>query len=1525
MFKKIIPILLLFFTQYLFAQKPEGISISDKATPRTISSGVCSGKAKAGTTTRTLGIGAKTNDKHFLCANDSLVIVNNGNSNLSEDPNPATIPGIAYLFYKCPPTVTGPHWSDIKKDPCLENKPINAIPPFDSAYIARGKVSGDINFVNDGSVQSKFNGRSPVKYYFAPFTLYDFFANPARTEGDTACVNVNVADGLPSDTFSVVYLNAIVINNLTLSSASGTFTPTGGLPEYDGSNYTITIIDKNNPANKGTITGVPTQGNKLSFTVPTAGDYVISVKDGKSCDAAEVAHFPIPIFKLSDETVRPNDTACVRVSAINFTNIGAFQFIINYDVTKLAYIGIKNANLSSFDNSNIFSNNGKITVSWNVNAGGITTADNSGLFDICFKAIGPTGTYTPVVYVDTISSTNFDVYNADGVRYRVSKKDGSVTIIAATFQLKLSADSTNCNKDSTGQLHIVTTGAGAPFTYSWVNTANALLKGTGTMNDSTIIKALPAGIYNVTVTSNVNEQKTATIEIKQPASLFLNPPKAVNPLCFGDSTGSLTILANSYGGGTPPYRFLWSNNANTIAITKLPQGNYACTITDAKGCTQTTTGSIGVTPITLTNKAITVASCIGVKNGSVSVSAGGGTSANGNYKYQWSNGQSDNAATTKLANVGPGIYRLTISDDNSCSRVDSFTVNAARVLVSNAIKTDVTCKGFSNGFISVNVTATGTSAAPYTFNWSLNAGKATNTGSSTVIKSLGSGIYTLNINDGDKCSLDTSFTVKEPDSIKIDTVYLKNVSCNGNGSDGEINVKSSGGTPFYGFGYRYQWSRTSSDTLPIISNLKPGNYTVTVTDSAACSVSKIFTVTPPVLPRIDSISITKAVTCFESTDGILRIFTTPAKGTSIKSYNWDNGGVADSIINLGRGVYNITITDSNNCSVKGSKTLGSPNVLSLDTLNDVNTNPSCPKAGTGIIALPVKGGTAPYSYSWSGGPNTSNSVFGSLKAGNYTFTVTDANNCKAVKASVTLSDPPSILIKFANLANVSCYGKCEQGLGDGKATAIASGGTSNTGKYSFTWVTGEKCNGTNTCDAKKLCSGYQSVFVTDNNCSTTDSVFIGTPDSFSFRNPIIVSPSCFGLKDGSAEIRPQGGTGAYKFVWSTGSASNSIVNVSAGTYSVLISDANSCTYNYSIIITQPDQLKIDTVASKTNDVSCHGLSDGQIGVQKVGGNAGSVRFIWSNNVSTTDVATNLKAGTYSVTMFDSKGCGDSLTHKVLQPDPIFFFLAPVKPPHCNGDLTSIKLDTAFGGTYNHQFSLSVDNGPQYPIGYFVPVFGGQNHVLSIVEQFTNCSVDTTISVPEPPAISITFNTPFVTDNIPVLQIGLGDSVKVDSTILKVSSSLPLDSISWTPNRYLSFGNSLLYPTIRPLNDTTYKLTITDVNGCTGTAFLSIELQRNRNVYVPYAFSPNDDDVNDFFGPFAGAGVRAINFMRIFDRWGELVFSRGNFLPNDNLQATGWDGKYKGTPAAPGVYVYLIEVLFEDGQTLLYRGDLTLVR
>ncbi len=1676
MLKRFLPILtFLAMATTLVAQVPESIAPT-RATVQSRSPLACGGVANAGTTTRTLGLGSKSNDKHYLCKDDTLFV--NGTGSLFEDPVAATTPGIGYLFYNCKPTVSGPRWSDVKSDACLTRTLFNG--SNGSPYIARGNVAGRDTFFNNGSLQGGFNGGKPIKFYFAPITVYNFFGQGtngvADFESDTACVNANVTNGVPADTFSVVYLNAIKIGGLTLASAgnSGSFMVNGGLPEYDGtSTYTFTIALQSNPSvNVGTITSGPARnGSTVNFTVPSNGAYIITARDGKACDGTVKVNFPVVTISISDDAVNQNDTACVRISSRGFTNILSWECNYQYNPAILQFIGFKNINIPNLSNTpnvnysivtpgiisfswnaaaggltkandevlfemcfkaigangtsspvcmtdtlnpidmynasnvplgvnrscgtvrignamtivvsnetvpqgdtacvtvsarnfnNILSMQGNfqynpllvqyvgvknlrmpgglapgtninepqpgvIIFSWNSNTTGATFADGIGLFQLCFKAIGPTGTITPIRFTDTL--TPIDIYNAGGVKMGVKSENGSITIGAATFTVRIRADSVKCNGTSTGRLRIVPTGSGAPWSYSWQNAANPGQNGSGriTLGDSAIIGNLPVGTYYTRVTNAAGlDLKVDTIKIFQPNPIFINPPAYRNPTCANDNDGSLTLAANTYGGGVSPYTFKWSIGATTTSIANLASGAYTCTITDANGCSESIRASIGVNDISIATKTVTGATCKGVDNGSIVLSGiSGGTPSNGNYTFRWSNGRTNVGTSSTIANLAPGTYTVSVTDLNQCVKTESFVVTAQRIINSVATIGNITCAGQSNGFIQVVASAIGAEAQPYTFNWWNNPGTPTNTAATTSLRGLVAGNYPLSIRDRDGCSLDTAFVITQPDSIKITSV-VQNESCR-IGNDGQIRLTITGGKPLPTNRYTIQWSRGRvADTSATITGLLAGAYSVTVSDSVGCSIIRSFTITKPNPPIIDSISV-KNATCSNKSDGSAKVFARPPTGATLDSFRWSNTGFRDSINNVLPGIYSVTVTTNQGCSATLTDTINSPLPLAIDTVRSKTTSPDCPKNATGVIILVMKGGTGPYTYNWSGGPTTANAVFASLAAGTYSFTITDANRCTPLVHSVTLKDPARIDVSFGALEGVSCFGKCNPG--DGKAAAIASGGTANTGKYTFIWASGETSNNSNTSNAVSLCGSWQKVTVTDGNCAIIDSVEIPQPTPFSFLTPVINQPSCHGDRDGSAEIRVQGGSPPYSYFWSNGSSRNSINNVPTGIYSILITDSKLCAYNYSINITEPKVVKLDTVAGLTNNVTCHGLADGQIKVKRTGGNGGPSNFTWSPTVSRTDSAGGLKAGTYTIVTSDIKGCSDSIQFNLTEPDPIYFYMTPPSQPRCNGDLTTLRVDTAFGSTYLHAFSVSVDNGPQYPMGYFIPVFAGP-HQISIIEQITGCTLDTSVTITEPPSLLIQFDSLTKPNEISSILVGLGDSVRMLSdprffSRSRIVSALPIDSVSWTPKDYLYFANGdSLRPYIRPLDDKTYKLTIYDVNGCSASESIFVELDRNRNVFIPNIFSPNSDDRNDFFGVATGPGVKKINFIRVYDRWGELLFVKENIPAGADPNANGWDGTFRNRTVESGVYVYIVEVIFEDGQKLLYRGDVTVVK
>jgi gliding motility-associated-like protein len=1510
MFKPFLPIFIILFIGFsVAAQTPEPLRGIYPTLGTRSTLAACTGAASSGKTTQTLGVKAKTKNKLFLCSGDSLFI-SNTNANLSEDPKPATTAGIGYFFYNCPPTVAGPRWSDVIKDACLRTTQVAGRP---SPTTARGDATGRDTFVNTGGLQTAFNTGKPLKLFFASATIYDFFNLDG--EGDTACVNV----GTPADTFSVVYLNPVRISNLTYANRAGSFKVTGGLPEYNGSTYTFTIVKTTDPTKVGTIVGTPTNGATLTFTVPEDGAYIITGTDGVSCDGTARVVFPTVTLRLSNEKVtRSGDTACVRFTATNFTNVSTLQFWVAYNSTQLRYVGIKTINIPGFTAAgNVNLSQDTLNVSW-FDLNGITRTDNSTLFEVCFKTLAPDGSLVPVRFGDpTDPFLNITVEDPSGTPYGVDTTHGSIKIGSLPVNVRLAADSLKCNKDNSGEINIIPTGTGAPFSYSWQSKANPLINGAGSMvlNDTGKITSLAAGIYYVTITSVGNDVKKDSIEVKEPAALFANPPVAVNP-CQNATNGSLTLV--NFGGGTGPYSFLWSTGGTTAKISNLAQGSYSCTVSDTKRCTTTVQGSIGTVPIIVTGKSITPAKCFGAftKTGAIAITTvTGGSPIGGNYDFTWNTvpPATQTGATSAVNNLEPGLYKVTISDKN-CTAVDSFTVTAERTLELLATITNVTCNAANTGTVLVTASARGTSNPPYVFNWTgINAGDITKTPATTLVRNLKAGKYLFNMSDQDGCRLDSTFTITEPSAITPKVVSIKNESCLV-GGDGEIAVSVSGGT-VNATGYTYQWSRNLTDNQATISKLFAGTYKLTVKDNAQCEKDTNFVITVPQKPKL-ALSI-KDATCSDKADGEVKVTVTPPTGATITGYSWNNTGITNMISQLKADTYRVTVSLSNGCLKDTFAVVGSPAPLMVDTANSSVRNPTCTGYDDGQITLVMKGGTSPYVYTWSGGQPTGKPVFGSLKAAVYNFSIVDFNKCGPLQIPIALIAPPDILVAFTEIEGTKCFGKCVLNKSDGKARANATGGPANTGIYTFLWESGET-----TAKAVELCGGWQTVVVSDGICTKKDSVDIPQPLPFTFATPIIEEPSCKGLKDGRAEVLLTGGTPPYAYNWSTGSVTKDIVNVVAGKYTIIVTDANLCEASpLTVAINEPLSFKLDTLPEATNNVSCNGLSDGKITLYRVGGNGGATTYTWSNNPSnTTNVSDKLKAGIYYVTATDRKGCRDSITFNVLQPDKIYYFLEPPVSPRCYGELTFVKLDTAFGSTYMHAFTVSVDNGPQFPIGYQVPVFA-DNHLITITETITGCSDTLSVTISQPPPITVRFAD--IVDSVPIprILVGLGTEVRLNPII---TGALPIDSISWTPKDYLATSSEPLRPLVRPLDDKTYKLRVKDVNGCIGEGEILVELERNRNIFIPNVFSPNGDDKNDYFGAFAGVGVKNINFIRIFDRWGELMFQTTNIVPSGD-PSSGWNGTFKGAPVHSGVYVYIVEVEFEDGAKLLYRGDVTLVR
>jgi gliding motility-associated-like protein len=230
------------------------------------------------------------------------------------------------------------------------------------------------------------------------------------------------------------------------------------------------------------------------------------------------------------------------------------------------------------------------------------------------------------------------------------------------------------------------------------------------------------------------------------------------------------------------------------------------------------------------------------------------------------------------------------------------------------------------------------------------------------------------------------------------------------------------------------------------------------------------------------------------------------------------------------------------------------------------------------------------------------------------------------------------------------------------------------------------------------------------------------------------------------------------------------------------------------------------------------------------------------------------------------------------------------------------------------YTYQIDNnGLSFPPDQPATVFAGP-HIIT-VEDPAGCRIEEMVNIDQPAEIQVILPAELVVE--------LGDSTARLEPI--VVSSLPIDSYLWTPDTYLSSDTVQSPFIVELLESTDYNLLVTDINGCTGTADIFVELDANRNVFIPNVFSPNGDGPNDEFRIFACTGVTSINSVKVFDRWGGQVYEASGLLPVCEGGLRLWDGRKNGRLMNPGVYVYLIEIEFLDRVKLLYRGDVTLLR
>ncbi len=893
--------------------------------------------------------------------------------------------------------------------------------------------------------------------------------------------------------------------------------------------------------------------------------------------------------------------------------------------------------------------------------------------------------------------------------------------------------------------------------------------------------------------------------------------------------------------------------------------------------------------------------------------------------YEWDNGQ-----TTATANaLTPGLHFVTVTDGGGCTRVASVMIDGGSGLdfsTANMSRTNPTnCNPGNDGSILISAPVLDPNAN-YEVTYFLDGVQSalinvtTDANGDITITGLSPGTYTdFEIAlPGGLCpgNIFPNLVLMAPGAPTAPTVGINGSACLGeNLSLTATNVA----------GATYIWtgpnSFSSNDQNPLVSMnaslVQEGVYTLIV-DVGGCQST-------PTTVTVTFIQATVDLGPDQNYCGSAAL--TLDAGSGFVDYDWSTGSNNQTIDVTVTGTYGVTATDANGCIRMDEVIINVFPFAAPDLGGDLIFCPGDP-----VSAVLDPGGSFS-SYTWSDG--SSSPTLNANSPGLYWVEVTDVNSCVG-RDSVELLQSTSVLDLGSDM---DLCGVSLQTLDAG------------TGFDTYNWSTGAISS---TIDVTS--SGTYEVTVTDNlGCSLTDEVTINL-----FSIPIIdLGSDLIFCPDENVTGTLSLGATFPTYLWSDGSINPTLDFTNTGLYWVEITDVNGCATRDSVEVIQ---------SSSVIDL---GPDESLCGVNSFTINAGAFdSYIWSDG-STNPSLTVSNSGTYTVTVTDGFNC--ELTDEIevnlfpaasvdLGPDQDF----------CLGLIPDITFD---GGAGFAQYTWSDGSMGQTlttnQVGtYWVEVMSADGCIgsdtvligtfpvigLDLGEDLTICANDTIALEADPgydsyiwsngesgqeimvsgageySVLATDVNGCSAVDTINVItvsaprieagedhQIILGEQVELEAIVL---NSLDTMSYLWSPVEGLSCIDCA-DPIAAPFVTTTYSVTVTNNVGCFDIDELTIEVDDQRHVYIPNAFSPNDDGINDKFEIYGNVAVSQVNMFRVYNRWGGLVYEVNNLPINDS--GFGWDGMYKGKILPPGVFIYIAEIQYVDGQVQSYKGDVTIVR
>ena len=1083
-----------------------------------------------------------------------------------------------------------------------------------------------------------------------------------------------------------------------------------------------------------------------------------------------------------------------------------------------------------------------------------------------------------------------------------------------------------CHGDSNGVLEILVNGGTKPLEFDWQ------INGTGDFNDDEILTNLAAGTYTVSVRDQASCIVTATTTLGEPTPLKAkasSTPESIN----GAADGTAEVQSS---GGVAPYSFVWNTGSTDHQITGLVPGTYSVTVNDHHGCEDHTNVVVNQGNCLITaNALLSPVSCWGGSNGAAKIEIKDGLSP---LTYLWEHDSLLN--TPESSDLAAGSYEVLVEDAIGCQTFLSFDITEPEPLISTLASQDLSLSGADDGQISVS-TSGGT--PPYFYNWSHGSNNADQF-------ELSAGQYLLTTTDDAGCTHAGSAQINSPDcNLNLDLVVQSTV-CFGTMDGTASLVLSSGTAPL-----TYTWSHDNLLVDSTATNLPPGQFYVTATDSKGCQVVKDFSILETgaisTLPQI------KNASNIDASDGAIALST--MGGTAPYLYQWSNGQTGPLLEGLLAGTYRVDITDNIGCQITEEyvvtvQTCALEGHLTIDSVN-------CADGSDGAAILNITGGVEPITVQWSFDTSIHKFSVDGLKAGNHTVMVKDAEDCQ-LSIPFEIAEPDLLRIAF------EARNETFLGAKDGQILAWGLGGTP---PYHFLWNSGQMSD-----SIGGLKPGTYIVTLEDSHgCTAVRSTKINPANCTLLSNVGVRDVACYGEASGRARLDITSEALPVTTLWShdTLLQGNLAENLKAGTYSVTIIDQDQCRHTWPFTVEQPDALAF------TYDVSHQslpGLADGGIALHITGGTPG-YRTIWNDGSQGTS-RLNLEPGIYAFTIIDANNCE-------LQ-DSIEVFGSEVCQLVVEESITASGCDSSgrvelilsgVRGNLNITWSDA-----SMGAGQVVEGLPAGRYWVTVKDDF--CVITDTLQIPTNSIADVVFDVGQslcnATNSFKITSVTGGTApytFQLNNNVIQLNNQIKLDEGSHkllvTDAKHCSFQSAFeVYPktdlefswdttitrgteitlmgkvpdpiefydirwlnrdgtictdcqtlTISPDQTIKYIFEIVDRDGCRTTQQYTILVDGRNLFYVPNAFTPDYDGVNDAFIVYDGlALIDQIESLEVFDRRGMKIYETKNLVANE--EAPNFTSVIEKV-IAPQVYLYIMNVRFKEGYNRMIKGDFIVLK